>query len=259
MVKNDDLRCYRLLKSELLERYKEKFTFDFLLGRIDGSDKFGNVFTITISNTDTVLTVSPTTSPEIIKELSSIIYMIMCARPICQYELRYFDIPMRTIEWDIAAPENRIMNLVQGKNTFVDNPPIYNLQLFGGRKKDEYQKINENDLDKIEGANEFIVFYELTSLLKKLANSSKFIVEHYDYFSYLVECTKKYGVEIKTGDSLRENKSFRAWLSFWGDFQKTLSRESLDELIKAIDEGKNVSKILPKNSWKDYLDQGLKE
>ena len=76
---------------------------------------------------------------------------------------------------------------------------------------------------------------------------------------YLVDKTRKFGVELpepEPGKHLTPSKSYLAWFQFYyNHFHYTLTDEEWNKYQKAKKNKEDISKFMPKGSWKDLLEE----
>lgn len=76
--------------------------------------------------------------------------------------------------------------------------------------------------------------------------------------AYLVYQTIKFGVELpepEEGKYIIPTPSYYAWYSFYSNhFKRVLTDKEWEEFTYLKSKGEDISKYLPKGSWKDLLD-----
>jgi len=74
---------------------------------------------------------------------------------------------------------------------------------------------------------------------------------------YLVNQTKKFGVELsdpEIGKHVQQTPSYLAWYSFYNKhFKEVLSKEQWDKFMIAKQNNEDISQYLPEGSWKDSM------
>jgi len=76
---------------------------------------------------------------------------------------------------------------------------------------------------------------------------------------YLVYLTRKFGVEFSKEPSETEHveasKSYKAWFEFWHNHFEAMPQEVYDQFVDDKSKGKDISKYMPKGTWKDLLEK----
>lgn len=96
------------------------------------------------------------------------------------------------------------------------------------------------------------------------ANLSKKDLINAQYnLEYLVYSTRRFGVEFSKEPSATEhverNESYNAWFRFWHNHFETMTPEVYNQFIDDKFSGKDISKYMPSNSWKDLLEQPIQK
>ena len=80
---------------------------------------------------------------------------------------------------------------------------------------------------------------------------------------YLVYSTKRFGVEFGREPSATEHversKSYDVWFRFWHSHFQTMSPELYKQFVDDKCAGNDISKYMPKGSWKDSLESNQKK
>lgn len=84
------------------------------------------------------------------------------------------------------------------------------------------------------------------------------IIAQYN-LEYLVYYTKKFGVEFSKEPSATEHversKSYNTWYTFWREHFESMGRDTYNQFVEDKFSGKDISKYMPINSWKDLLEE----
>ncbi len=93
--------------------------------------------------------------------------------------------------------------------------------------------------------------------------ASKELLDAQYNLEYLVYSTRKYGVEFSREPSETEHversKSYLAWYTFWYNHFNSMSKEKYDQFVDDKFSGKDISKYMPKGSWKDTYTEDVKK
>lgn len=76
---------------------------------------------------------------------------------------------------------------------------------------------------------------------------------------YLVYFTRKYGVEFSKEPSVKEHiersNSYVSWFSFWKNHFESISSEMYNTFVEDKFSGKDISKYMPKETWKEHYNK----
>lgn len=146
--------------------------------------------------------------------------------------------------------ENKEVKLWGVYNTFKDSEDVY--------KMDEIDVWNA--IDSIGGA----IFWARHDAGKPWAAdvSMEELIEAQYNLEFLVYSTKRFGVEFSREPSATEHversESYNAWFSFWHDHFHGMNPELYNQFVDDKNAGKDVSKYMPTNSWKDSFSKNHK-
>lgn len=78
---------------------------------------------------------------------------------------------------------------------------------------------------------------------------------------YLIYYTRKFGVKFDKKPSAKEHiersGSFIAWYNFWYYHFDSMTKEEYDQFVEDKFAGKDISKYMPKGSWKDTYEEDV--
>jgi len=201
--------------------------------------------------------------------------------PICQYTQTFEKGVVATMEWDIQNPKDRITKIVNGKLKY----PAENLALFGYNLEDftndeakrkfeeaEAERIknarihgidpgcmNPEEVEKMSECDLFCAIESLGYYLWWQRHEESHgrvepvdLTEHQYGVSYLVNQTRKYGVELEdpqVDKSLAPTESYQKWYHFWKNWMNAFSDPEWREFEAKREKGEDISAYLPKKKW----------
>jgi hypothetical protein len=274
--------------ANLLEEKVPNCKIDYLSLRLsNGSKVSGSInaepFHITVKRDEYLLVSAKGIS--ILESMKPVLVEYMGnTEPICQYQQTIDGNRLATMEWDIQNPKNRIADIVNG--TAFDSPAEelvvfgYNVEEFTNEEarkafqKKESERIKNARIDgidpgcvnpnEVEAYSEWELFFAIDSLGYYLwwqkHEESHGRVEHVDLtdqqygISYLVNQTKKYGVELpepKVDQFLAATESYHKWYQFWKTWMKSFSDSNWKILEEKMKNKEDISDYLPKKKWNE--------
>lgn len=285
--------------SDLLERiYGERIEINPLeeyIGNIDATlDTIK--FKITFRTDHYLIISTKKSSKEIIDKLFSLLTKVMGGeKPICRYDLPQLESDIiedeEVLEWDIATPEERLKEIVNGI-AFPGCEKIYNLKLYNGREISYYLEKEEEKKERIENTKIYGIYpgsIEDTEVIKDLTEVQLFmyiralesrictgvndmmsgikpefnLIEEQFALEYLKYQTTKFGVELSNPSErchIAETPSYKSWFKFYRDhFENVLTIKEWDEFQKAFKNGEYILKYLPTGSWKELYEKSFQK
>lgn len=109
------------------------------------------------------------------------------------------------------------------------------------------------------------IFWALHDSSKPWSNnvSKKDLVTAQYNLEYLVYSTRRFGVEFSKEPSITEHvergESYNTWFKFWQNHFKSMTNKEYDQFIDDKTSGKDISKYMPSNSWKDSLEKNVQK
>ena len=109
------------------------------------------------------------------------------------------------------------------------------------------------------------IFWTLHDSSKPWSNnvSKKDLVTALYNLEYLVYSTRRFGVEFSKEPSITEHversESYNTWFKFWQNHFKSMTNKEYDQFIDDKTSGKDISKYMPSNSWKDSLEKNVQK
>ena len=166
--------------SDLLERiYGERIEINPLeeyIGNIDATlDTIK--FKITFRTDHYLIISTKKSSKEIIDKLFSLLTKVMGGEnPICRYDLPQLESDIiedeEVLEWDIATPEERLKEIVNGI-AFPGCEKIYNLKLYNGREISYYLETEEEKKERIENTKIYGIYPKVLKLKMDFLETEK--------------------------------------------------------------------------------------
>lgn len=288
--------------NELFELLEKKFgnrfdgdPFVAMMGRIEGTIDSKKMM-ITFCGNEYLLISTSSSTRELLDELKPFFTIVMGNQnPICSYDLQSEGLEekdaMPTIEWDIANPDDRIKNIVNGR-AFSDNSKIHNLTLLNGKNVADYL---ESELDKEERINNAKIYGVYPGSIKDVEKINELdeaklylmidamgghiwrckhdmahgripqidLTEEQYALEYMVYQTTKFGVELEepTIDKhITATPSYRAWYEFYNNhFKNVLTDAQWYAFQRAQRNGEDTSEFMPQGNWKDSLEEANKK
>ena len=89
------------------------------------------------------------------------------------------------------------------------------------------------------------------------------LIEAQYNLEYMIYSSRRFGVEFSREPSatehLEKSETFTAWYSFWREHFANMDPEEYDQFADDYFDGKDVSKYLPTENWKDSYKRTLKQ
>lgn len=281
---------FRKNGDELAELLQEKIpnceVDPFSLLMSSGSSVAGTInsesFSITVQR-DSYLLVSAK-KMDLVESMKAVLSEYMENEPICQYQQTINDMPLATMEWDIQNPKNRIEEIVNGSAL---KHKAENLMLFGYNLEDftneeARKKFQEKETERIKNARIFgidtgcfnpeeVEKYSECELFCNIESLGYYLwwqrheesherVEHVDLteqefgISYLVNQTRKYGVELaepQVDKHLSPTESYQKWYGFWRKWMSSFDDKTWELLQQKIKKQEDISEYLPERKWNE--------
>ena len=279
------------------KKYGSRFNADLLVamtGAVQGTFD-GELFSITyLANNYLLLTVFDRDS-KIASILINDFNEVMGNQPIISYEMNHKDkgqdIVKPTIEWDVAAPEERIKEIINGR-AFPDKPEITNIKLYNGKNVDDYLETKEEadervknariygidpgsikDVEAVKNLSELDLFFQISGLGHHIWRCRHEmyhgripqidLTEEQYALEYMVYLTTKFGVELNEPEidqHIKASESYNAWYSFYNEhFNKKLTQEEWNEFVRVKESGGDITPYLPQGDWRDLIVSGPKK
>lgn len=109
------------------------------------------------------------------------------------------------------------------------------------------------------------IFWTLHDSSKPWSNnvSKKDLADAQYNLEYLVYSTRRFGVEFSKEPSATEHversESYNTWFKFWQNHFKSMTNKEYDQFIDDKTSGKDISKYMPSDSWKDSLEKSAQK